>query len=57
VTEPALLSISMFAVFALVAGGGWMIAKRHNKKQGVLMLVAALVLLGNVLIWAWPVHS
>jgi len=53
-TEPALLSISMLAVFALVAGGGWMIAKRRNRKQGVLMLVAALVLLGNVLIWAWP---
>ena len=56
-TEPALLSISMLAVFALVAGGGWMIAKRDNKKQGVLMLIAALVLLGNVLIWAWPIHS
>lgn len=56
-TEPALLSISMLAVFALVAGGGWMIAKKRNRKQGVLMLIAALVLLGNVLIWAWPVHS
>ena len=54
-TEPALLSISMLAVFALVAGGGWIIATRDNKKQGVLMLIAALVLLGNVLIWAWPV--
>lgn len=53
-TEPALLSISMLAVFALVLGGGWMIAKRNQKKQGVLMLIAALVLLGNVLIWAWP---
>ena len=53
-TEPALLSISMLAVFALCAGGGWLIVKRRNRKQGVLMLVAALVLLGNVLIWAWP---
>jgi hypothetical protein len=56
VTEPALLSISMFAVLALVLGGGWTIAKRDNKKQGVLMLIAALVLFGNVLIWAWPAH-
>jgi hypothetical protein len=56
VSEPALLSICMLAVFALVAGGGWMIARRNNRKQGVLMLVAALVLLGNVLIWAWPLH-
>jgi Na+/pantothenate symporter len=55
VTEPALLSIAMLAVFALALGGGWTIAKRNNKMQGVLMLVAALVLLGNVLIWAWPV--
>ena len=53
-TEPALLSISMFAVLALVLGGGWVIFKRGEKKQGVLMLVAALVLFGNVLIWAWP---
>lgn len=54
-TEPALLSIAMLAVFALALGGGWMVAKRREKKQGVLMLIAALVLLGNVLIWAWPV--
>ena len=53
-TEPALLSLSMLAVFALALGGGWMIARRREKKQGVLMLIAALVLLGNVLIWAWP---
>ena len=53
-TEPALLSISMLAVLALALGGGWTIAKRDNKKQGVLMLIAALVLLSNVLIWAWP---
>jgi hypothetical protein len=56
VTEPALLSISMLAVFALALGGGWIVAKRHEKKQGVLMLVAAAVLLANVLIWAWPAH-
>ena len=53
-TEPALLSIAMLAVLALALGGGWMIARRREKKQGVLMLIAALVLLGNVLIWAWP---
>ena len=54
-TEPALLSIAMLAVLALVLGGGWTIARRDNKTQGALMLVAALVLLGNVLIWAWPI--
>jgi Na+/pantothenate symporter len=54
VTEPALLSISMLAVLALTLGGGWSVARRADKKQGVLMLVAAAVLLANVLIWAWP---
>ncbi|WP_420137175.1 hypothetical protein [Sphingomonas sp.] len=54
-TAPALLSISMLAVLALALGGGWTIAKRPaDKLRGVLMLVAALVLLGNVLIWTWP---
>ena len=53
-TQPALLSIAMLAVFALALGGGWAIIKRGEAKQGVLMLIAALVLLANVLIWAWP---
>ncbi len=56
-TQPALLSISMLAVLALALGGGWTIARRPNKLQGVLMLVAALVLLANVLIWAWPIPN
>lgn len=29
----------------------WLIAKRRDLKKGILMLVAALVTLGNVLIW------
>jgi hypothetical protein len=53
-TEPALLSISMLAVLALALRGGWIVAKHPRKKQGVLMLIAALVLFANVLIWAWP---
>jgi len=56
VTEPALLSIAMLAVFALCGGGVWILAKRREKKQGMLMLIAALVLLANVLIWVWPVR-
>jgi hypothetical protein len=46
-----LLSIVMIAAFLLFAGGMWMIAKARDRKKGLLMLVAALVLLGNVLIW------
>jgi hypothetical protein len=46
------LSLAVLATVALVAGGAWMIAKGANRSQGALMLVAAAVLLANVLIWA-----
>lgn len=52
--DPMLLSIAMLAVFALVIGGGWRI-RRGERLQGVLMIVAAAVLAGNVAIWAWPI--
>ena len=46
------LSLAILAAFALAAGGVWLIAKRSNRKQGVLMLVMAAVLVANVMIWA-----
>lgn len=46
-----LLSIIMLAVFLLVGGGIWLITKAGQIKKGLLMLLAAAVLLGNVLIW------
>lgn len=45
------LSIAMIAVFLLAAGGTWLVIARRNYRKGGLMLVAALVLLVNVLIW------
>lgn len=50
----ALLSIAVLAVFALLWGGWWMIARGGQRLKGVLMIVCAFVLLGNVLIWTWP---
>ena len=47
-------SLVMLAVFALGGGGAWLLVKRRDLKRGALMLTAALVLLGNVLIWTWP---
>ncbi len=44
------LAILMLAAFALAAGGVWFIRKSERQK-GVLMIVCALVALGNVLIW------
>ncbi|MDP8913577.1 MAG: hypothetical protein M3N39_08390 [Pseudomonadota bacterium] len=46
-----LLSIAMLAAFALAGGGIWMIAKLRDVRKGVLMLLASLVLVGNVLVW------
>jgi hypothetical protein len=47
----AILSILVLASFALVAGGAYLLIKRKERKQGILMLVAAAVLFGNVLVW------
>jgi hypothetical protein len=55
VTQPVLLSIVMLAIFALVGGGAIAIVRRRERMRGTLMIVAAAVLLGNVLIWTWPV--
>ena len=43
-------AIAMLACFACV-GGGVMLVRRGDRRRGVLMLVMAAVLLGNVLIW------
>ncbi len=49
-----LLSLAMLGVFALILGAIAIWRKGDNRKQSVLMLAAALVLLGNVLILTWP---
>jgi uncharacterized membrane protein YozB (DUF420 family) len=48
------LSITMACVFALVAGAVVLIRRGNERKRATLMIVAALVLFANVLIWAWP---
>jgi hypothetical protein len=44
-------ALTMLAAFACLIGGGVLIAKRQNVRKGVLMLVMAAVLVGNVVIW------
>ena len=46
----ALLSAAMLAVLALV-WGGYRTITRGETRKGVLMLVCAAVVLGNVLVW------
>lgn len=45
------LSILVIAAFLLTAGGIHLLVKRKDRKKGILMLAAAAVAVGNVLIW------
>lgn len=45
-----IMSLLMLAGFALAAGGVYLIAKKRDRRRGLLMLVAALVMWGNVAI-------
>ncbi len=53
-TFDVLLSVAMLAVIALVWGGIFLLRSGTDHKRAALMLVAALVLFGNILIWTWP---
>ena len=52
-----LFAFVMLAVFALAAGGLYLIIKRNNRKQGGLMLLAAFIFFANVLIWTIPTKT
>ena len=54
--SPAMISIAVLAVFALAWGGVVALIKRRDRLRGILMIVAAVVLLANVLIWTLPVR-
>ena len=44
-------AIAMLGAFACLIGGGVLIAKKRDRRRGVLMLVMAVVLIVNVAIW------
>ena len=44
-------AIGMLGAIACVVGGGYLIATRRDRKKGALLLVMAVVLVFNVLIW------
>jgi high-affinity Fe2+/Pb2+ permease len=52
-----ILSILMLAGIALLAGGLHLIIRKRDKKRGLLMLIAAAVMFGNVAIWLAPTQS
>jgi hypothetical protein len=50
--SPLILSVVMIASALLAVGGVRMIVARKERRKGALMLLAAVVALGNVLVWA-----
>jgi high-affinity Fe2+/Pb2+ permease len=45
------LALAMIAAFLLVLGGARLARDRQSRSRGILMIVAALVLVMNVMIW------
>ena len=45
------MAAAMVAAFLLAAGGVKLIRARQTRTRGVLMIVAALVIVTNVMIW------
>ena len=50
------LSLAVLTAFALIAGA-IVLLRRGLRKQPVLMLILAAVMLGNVVIWSIPTQS
>jgi hypothetical protein len=45
------LGLAMLAAFLLVIGGAVLVRREADRKRGLLMFVAAAVLVANVAIW------
>jgi high-affinity Fe2+/Pb2+ permease len=45
------MALAMVAAFLLIAGGVKLTRHRQTRGRGILMIVAALVLVMNVMIW------
>ncbi|MGN6058752.1 MAG: hypothetical protein ACTHOI_09255 [Sphingomicrobium sp.] len=45
------MAIAMVAAFLLIAGGVKLALDRETRARGILMIVAALVMIMNVMIW------
>jgi high-affinity Fe2+/Pb2+ permease len=50
-TGSTLLAIAMVAAFLLIGGGIKLAMTSEHRGRGLLMIMAAAVLIGNVLIW------
>ena len=48
----AMLGLLMIGAFLLAGGGLYSLVRGRDRRKGVLMLVAAAVMFGNVLVWS-----
>ena len=48
---PVTMTVAMIAAFLLLAGGVKLLFGRQTRGRGALMIVAALVIVMNVMIW------
>ena len=46
-----IMAIGMVSGFLLIAGGAKLLTDRQTRFRGILMIVAALVIIMNVMIW------
>lgn len=47
-------AIGMIGAFACLLGGLYLVSKGRERRRGVLLLIMAVVLVANVLIWTLP---
>ena len=47
-----MLGLLMIGAFLLAGGGLYSLVRGKDRRKGMLMLVAAAVMLGNVLVWS-----
>ena len=45
------MAVGMVSAFLLIAGGVKLMSNRQTRTRGILMIVAALVIVMNVMIW------
>ena len=46
-----IMAVAMVTAFLLIAGGVKLVLSRQTRGRGILMIVAALVIVMNVMIW------
>ena len=51
--ESAAPGVAMLAAFALILFGVRLLWRGRERTKGMLMLLAAAVLVGNVAVWTW----